>query len=207
MKPSGPRSKGWPTSIASGAWRACSTQCAAARATIRENSGWTEFAFNVKTSTGTEPHRARVYYTELPGDNVLVVGRDIEDMRQFATIIRNTLITGTLIALVLGIGGGLLTSRNFLRRVDAITDASRSIMQGDLSGRMPVKGTSDELDRLAQSLNQMLDQIERLMRGMQEVSSNVAHDLRTPLTRIKARAESALRSGADGDFKAALEQT
>jgi signal transduction histidine kinase len=172
-----------------------------------EDSGWTEFAFNVKTSTGSEPHRARVYYTGLPGGNVLVVGRDIEEMRQFATIIRNTLITGTLIALALGIGGGLLTSRNFLRRVDAITDASRSIMQGDLSGRMPIEGTSDELDRLAQSLNQMLDQIERLMRGMQEVSSNVAHDLRTPLTRIKARAESALRSGAEGDFKAALERT
>jgi signal transduction histidine kinase len=172
-----------------------------------EDSGWTEFPFNVKTSTGTEPHRARAYYTELPGENVLVVGRDIEDMRQFATIIRNTLITGTLIALALGIGGGLLTSRNFLRRVDAITDASRSIMRGDLSGRMPVQGTGDELDRLASSLNQMLDQIERLMRGMQEVSSNVAHDLRTPLTRIKARAESALRSGAEGDFKAALEQT
>jgi signal transduction histidine kinase len=172
-----------------------------------EDSGWTEFAFNVKTGTGTDAHQARAYYTELPGEYVLVVGRDIEDMRQFATIIRNTLITGTLIALALGIGGGLLTSRNFLRRVDAITDASRSIMRGDLSGRMPVQGTGDELDRLASSLNQMLDQIERLMRGMQEVSSNVAHDLRTPLTRIKARAESALRSGAEGDFKAALEQT
>lgn len=172
-----------------------------------EDSGWTEFPFNVKTGTGTEPHQARAYYTELAGEYVLVVGRDIEDMRQFATIIRNTLVTGTLIALVLGIGGGLLTSRNFLRRVDAITDASRSIMQGDLSGRMPVQGTGDELDRLAESLNRMLEQIERLMRGMQEVSSNVAHDLRTPLTRIKARAESALRSGAQGDFKAALEQT
>lgn len=172
-----------------------------------QDSGWTEFPFAVKTSAGSEPHRARAFYTELPGGSVLVVGRDIEDMRQFATIIRNTLITGTLIALALGIGGGLLTSRNFLRRVDDITDASHSIMQGDLSGRMPVKGTGDELDRLAQSLNQMLDQIERLMRGMQEVSSNVAHDLRTPLTRIKARAESALRSGAEGDFKEALEQT
>lgn len=172
-----------------------------------EDAGWTEFPFNVKTSTGMEPHRARAYYTALPGGNILVVGRDIETMRQFATIIRNTLITSVLIALALGIGGGLLTSRNFLRRVDAITGASRSIMQGDLSGRMPVKGTGDELDRLALSLNQMLDQIERLMRGMQEVSSNVAHDLRTPLTRIKARAESALRSGAEGDFRAALEKT
>ena len=163
-----------------------------------DDSGWTEFPFNVKTSSGTEPHRARAYYTVLPGGNVLVVGRDIETMRQFATIIRTTLITSILIALALGIGGGLLTSRNFLRRVDSITGASRSIMRGDLSGRMPVKGTGDELDRLAQSLNQMLDQIERLMRGMQEVSSNVAHDLRTPLTRIKARAELALRSGARG---------
>jgi signal transduction histidine kinase len=172
-----------------------------------DDSGWTEFPFNVKTSSGIEPHRARAYYTVLPGGNVLVVGRDIETTRQFATIIRTTLITSILIALALGIGGGLLTSRNFLRRVDSITGASRSIMQGDLSGRMPVKGTGDELDRLAQSLNQMLDQIERLMRGMQEVSSNVAHDLRTPLTRIKARAESALRSGAEGDFKAALERT
>jgi signal transduction histidine kinase len=80
-------------------------------------------------------------------------------------------------------------------------------MEGDLSGRMPVHGTGDELDRLAQSLNEMLDQISRLMSAMQEVSSNVAHDLRTPLTRLKARAESALREGAPSDYKDALERT
>jgi len=72
---------------------------------------------------------------------------------------------------------------------------------------MPVKGTGDELDRLAQSLNEMLGQIARLMSAMQEVSSNVAHDLRTPLTRLKARAESALREGRPSEYKDALERT
>jgi signal transduction histidine kinase len=111
------------------------------------------------------------------------------------------------IALVLGLGGGLLTSRNFLRRVDAITDASRAIMGGDLSSRMPDLGTGDEMDKLARSLNEMLDQIERLMTGMKEVSSNVAHDLKTPLTRLRARVESALRSNSKTEYRAALDKT
>jgi signal transduction histidine kinase len=69
-----------------------------------------------------------------------------------------------------------------------------------------VSGTGDELDRLASNLNAMLDQIERLMAGMQEISTNVAHDLRTPLSRLKARAEDALRSGSSDDHRQALEQ-
>jgi signal transduction histidine kinase len=100
-----------------------------------------------------------------------------------------------------------VTSRNFLRRVDAITDTSRNIMEGDLARRMPVSGSGDELDRLSRSLNEMLDQIERLMAGIKEVSSNVAHDLKTPLTRLRARVESALRSGSAADYRDALDQT
>jgi signal transduction histidine kinase len=73
--------------------------------------------------------------------------------------------------------GALLTSRNFLRRIDRINDASRTIMAGNLAERMPVSGSGDEIDRLSDNLNQMLDQISRLMTGMKEVSSNVAHDL------------------------------
>ena len=79
-------------------------------------------------------------------------------------------------------------------------------MAGDLAERMPVSGTGDELDRLASNLNAMLDQIERLMAGMQEISTNVAHDLRTPLSRLKARAEDALRGGSPADHRQALEQ-
>ena len=137
----------------------------------------------------------------------MLVGRDVEASRQFATIIRTTLVWALAMALVLGFGGGLLMSRNFLRRVDSITQATRAIMAGDLSGRMPAGGTGDELDRLAHSLNEMLDQIERLMAGMREVSINVAHDLRTPLSRLRARAEAALRSNHAHEHREALGKT
>jgi hypothetical protein len=166
-----------------------------------------EFSFDVPKGASRERHMARAFHTDLAGGFKLVVGRDVEALRQFGSIIRRTIFYALAIALVLGLGGGLLMSRNFLRRVDAITEASRTIMAGNMSGRMPVQGSSDELDRLALALNEMLDQIESLMAGMKEVSSNVAHDLKTPLTRIKARVEAALRSGGEADYRAALEST
>ena len=173
----------------------------------KPGSEWIEFSLDVKRGDATEQHSARAYHADLTGDYELVVGRDVEALRQFAGIIRGSLIGALAIAVILGLGGGLLMSRNFLHRVDAITDASRNIMGGDMSGRMPVTGSGDELDRLALALNLMLDQIERLMAGIKEVSSNVAHDLKTPLTRIKARVESALRGGDPGDYRDALEKT
>lgn len=168
---------------------------------------WFEFPITVVRGGVREQHVARAYHVKLGGGQDLIVGRDVAERRQFANIIRNTLFGALALALVLGLGGGLLVSRNFLRRVDAITDASRGIMGGNIAGRMPVSGTDDELDRLARALNEMLDQIERLMKGMQEVSSNVAHDLKTPLTRVKARVESALRSKDPEDYREALEKT
>lgn len=172
-----------------------------------EESGWIEFPISVNVSGRKLNRIARAFHTDLSGDYELVVGRDIGEMKQFGDIIRQTMISALLISVILGLGGGYLVSRNFLRRVDAITDASRTIMAGDLSSRMPISGTNDELDRLARSLNEMLDQIERLMTGLKDVSSNVAHDLKTPLTRMRARVEQALRSGEEQDRKAALEQT
>ena len=171
------------------------------------DTSWIEFPLQVQKGAARESHVARAFYTELDGGFKLIVGRDVESLRQFAAIIRQTILYALAIALVLGLGGGLLMSRNFLRRVDAITDASRNIMAGNMSGRMPVSGSNDELDRLALALNEMLDQIESLMAAMKEVSSNVAHDLKTPLTRIKARVEAALRSGTEAEYRAALENT
>ena len=168
---------------------------------------WIEFPLDVAKGSSHERHVARAFHTDLAGSFELVVGRDVEALRQFASIIRRTIYYALAIALVLGLGGGLLMSRNFLRRVDAITEASRTIMAGNMAGRMPVQGSNDELDRLALALNEMLDQIESLMAAMKEVSSNVAHDLKTPLTRIKARVEAALRSGSQGEYRAALERT
>ncbi|MCA3561467.1 MAG: HAMP domain-containing histidine kinase [Aestuariivirga sp.] len=173
----------------------------------KDGTSWIEFPLQVQKGAVRENHVARAFYAELPGGFKLIVGRDVESLRQFANIIRQSILYALAIALVLGLGGGLLMSRNFLRRVDAITDASRSIMAGNMSGRMPVSGSNDELDRLALALNAMLDRIESLMGAMKEVSSNVAHDLKTPLTRIKARVEAALRSGSEAEYRAALENT
>ena len=98
------------------------------------------------------------------------------------------------IVIVLGLAGGLFVTRRVLRRVDAMTETSRTIMAGDLGERLPVAGTGDELDRLAENLNLMLERIEALMHGLKEVSDNIAHDLKTPLTRLRNRTEEALRS-------------
>ena len=112
------------------------------------------------------------------------------------------------VVIVLGLIGGFFVARRVLRRVDAMTETTRTIMGGDLSGRLPVAGSGDELDRLAHNLNEMLDRIEALMRGLKEVSDNIAHDLKTPLTRLRNRAEEALRTASsEKEYRAALETT
>jgi signal transduction histidine kinase len=172
-----------------------------------KGQGWIEFSYTVETFEGPEHHRARAYHLSLPNGSVLLVGRDIEERRRFAGLIQSTLYFALGFTILLGLVGGLLMSRNFLHRIESITAASRSIMAGDLSKRVPISGTGDELDQLSINLNQMLDQIERLMAGMREISTNVAHDLRTPLARLRSRVEAALRTGDAATHKAALEQT
>jgi signal transduction histidine kinase len=112
------------------------------------------------------------------------------------------------IVVVLGLAGGFFVTRRVLKRVDAMTETTRTIMGGDLAGRLPVAGTGDELDRLAENLNVMLERIEALMHGLKEVSDNIAHDLKTPLTRLRNRCEEALRLAEDeSQYRAALETT
>lgn len=171
------------------------------------DAGWIDFPINIGKGPTSQRHSGRAYHATLSGNYTLLVGQDVEELRQFGDTIRRAVAWALALALVLGVGGGFLLSRNFLRRIDAITDTSRTIMAGDFTQRMPVSGSGDELDRLAQSLNDMLGQIERLMAGMKEVSSNVAHDLKTPLTRMRARVESALRHSNAKEHRAALEQT
>ena len=174
---------------------------------VSGKSGWAEFPYTVNTPEGAEEHRARAFHIQLRGGFTLIVGRDVEERLQFSNLIQQSLVVALVMIAGLGLAGGLLMSRNFLTRIDSIGETSRNIMAGDLSERMPVTGTGDELDRLSLSLNAMLDQIERLMTGMKEVTDNVAHDLKTPLTRLKARVEDALRSQSPEQHRAALEQT
>ena len=130
----------------------------------------------------------------VPGGLTLVVARDIEDQRQFAATIGQVALWGVGLLSALGVGAGILISRSVLGRIEAVTDASRRIMAGDLSRRIPLNGSGDELDRLSQSLNAMLARIEELMLALREVSDNIAHDLKTPLNRLRNRAEAALRN-------------
>ena len=149
---------------------------------------------------------ARVF--QLPGGFRLLVGRDLEERERLYHIVISAGRWSILIVIVLGLAGGFVVSRRVLRRVDAMTETTRTIMHGDLGGRLPVAGSGDELDRLAENLNAMLDRIEALMSGLKEVSDNIAHDLKTPLTRLRNRAEAALRTAhSEVDYRAALEAT
>jgi len=134
----------------------------------------------------------------VPGGYMLVVGRDAEDQRDFANTLRRILLWGLGSIAALGLGGGLVAGRGILARIEAMRATAETIVSGDLSRRVPVNGSADEFDRLAGSLNGMLERIEQLMTGMREVSDNIAHDLRTPLSRLRTRLELALREAKDG---------
>jgi signal transduction histidine kinase len=137
-----------------------------------------------------------------------LIGRDLEERRRLFGIVAKAAQWSVLIVFVLGLGGGIFVARRVLRRIDAMTGTTRTIMAGDLSGRLPVGRSGDELDRLAENLNAMLERIEALMMGLKEVSDNIAHDLKTPLTRLRNRAEEALaKSASEGEYRAALERT
>ena len=126
----------------------------------------------------------------------LVVGRDTRDLSAFTDEMRRTLLAGMLALALIGAGGGLLAARALLRRLDAISAANRSIMAGDLTGRIVTDGSDDEFDRVAASLNAMLARNEELTEALREVSGNIAHDLKTPLNRLRNSAEAALRDSA-----------
>ncbi len=127
----------------------------------------------------------------------LLVGRDLEDQRRQARRMQMSFMAGFGLLALASLGAALAISRRLLARIGAINATSRSIMAGDLSRRVPLAGGSDELDGLAANLNAMLERIELLMGSLREVSDNIAHDLKTPLNRLRNRAEAALREGAD----------
>ncbi len=127
----------------------------------------------------------------------LIVGRDIVERRGYTAIIFRGFLFGVIGIIVLSLITGGLTAMRVLKRIDSISNTSDKIMSGNLSERIPVTKRNDEYDRLATSLNNMLDRIELLMIGLKEVTDNVAHDLKTPLTRMRNKAEAALRKGAN----------
>jgi signal transduction histidine kinase len=178
---------------------------------ILDNPGWAQTVYRRLDESEIREHfehQALVRVFQLPGGFRLLVGRDLDERERLYHIVLAAGRWSIAIVIVLGLAGGLFVTRRVLRRVDAMTETTRTIMGGDLGGRLPVAGTGDELDRLAENLNVMLERIEALMRGLKEVSDNIAHDLKTPLTRLRNRCERALRtSGSEAEYRAAIEAT
>jgi signal transduction histidine kinase len=175
---------------------------------VMATTGWSETAYRRLEEQDSAEHRALVRVTELAGGFRLLVGRDLEERRRMFGIVAKAAQWSVLIVVVLGLGGGIFVARRVLRRIDAMTGTTQRIMAGDLGGRLPVGRSGDELDRLAENLNAMLERIEALMTGLKEVSDNIAHDLKTPLTRLRNRAEEALaKSGTEAEYRNALERT
>ncbi len=175
--------------------------------------GWMEVSLGRQDDPSGRPHIIRGRAFELAGGYHLFVGRDTVERGDFRSIVAGALAWSVLPALLLGLLGGALIARYSLSRVDAVRAASEDIVRGDLSRRVPLTGSGDEFDRLATTINAMLERIETLMGGMRLVTDSLAHDLRSPLTRARSAIEMALRrpkesNGDDAEsYRQALEQT
>ena len=175
---------------------------------VLNSTGWEETAYRRLDDLDGARHHALVRVFQLPAGFRLLVGRDLEERERLRDIVLAAGRWSLAVVIVLGVAGGLFVTRRVLKRVDAMTDTTRQIMEGDLTGRLPIAGTGDELDRLASNLNDMLERIEALMHGLKEMSDNIAHDLKTPLTRLRNRCEEALRLAEDeSQYRRALEGT
>ena len=173
--------RGWPLMLGAGA-----------------NQGW--LRLTAEDNDGRmrdDVFMARAY--SLPGGYRLLVGRSLTDANRMKSNINRALAWGLALTLLLGLVGGHLTTRHLLRRVDAMNQTARKILGGQLQSRMKLSRGNDEFDRLARSFNAMMDQIERLVDGMRTVTDNVAHDLRTPLTRLRTRIEVVLNDNSLSD--------
>jgi signal transduction histidine kinase len=142
-----------------------------------------------------QPSVSRVLPVVLPDGTTLVVGRDLRDRLEIEGLVWRALATGGFFAVVMAILGALLFRRRLEARLAAIRHTAREIEAGDLSRRIPGSGYDDEFERLGREINQMLDWIEHLMDGIRHVSNAIAHDLRTPLGRIRGQLDEALRPG------------
>lgn len=169
----------------------------------RDAGGWLSFSYQ----RGDHLSQARGQQLRLQGGFQLLVARDVSDLKAIEATLENTLLYALGLTALFGIIGGAWISRVVLSRLSQINQTSQEIMSGDLSRRIPIVGSRDELDELAANLNAMLGQIEVLMTGMREVADNIAHDLRTPLNRLRNRLEGAMMERETPDqTKAALER-
>ena len=155
--------------------------------------GWVQLSLTKRENGKSIAHHIRARTFALPGGYRLLVGRDTNEKDKFRAIVNEAVNWSLALTFGFGLIGGVFISRRMLSRVDRVSRTAQGIIAGDLARRIEISGSDDEFDRLAENLNAMLDQIERLMTGMRLATDSIAHDLRGPLTRLKGRVEMALR--------------
>lgn len=156
--------------------------------------GWTQKPFPYEGFGQVEgpPRHAIARVFELPGGLRALIGRDLGEPDRFRSIARRSLILALAGMVLLGILTWLFVGRRALKRIDSVSGSTKRIMAGDLQERLPLSGSGDEFDRLSENLNQLLGKISKLDEGLKQVSDNIAHDLKTPLTRLRNKAEQTL---------------
>jgi heavy metal sensor kinase len=177
------------------------------RFAMRQVTAGAKPAFETLTIDGRQ-HKARAVYGTIAPDTFLQIGMSLEDNDEFLAKLRE--IFGITVAGVMMLAGffGWFMARRALTQVEEVTQTARSISASDLAQRVPVKGQADEIDRLATTFNDMLDRIKTLVTEMKQMTEDIAHDLRSPITRIRGTAEMALTTGKDiNDYEAAAAST
>jgi signal transduction histidine kinase len=165
--------------------------------TVTAARGWTEFRAPEPLSDAADRPLLRAMLETFPGGDRLLVGTNIGDLDSFTDQMKLAVISGVALIFVLAAVASILVTRRTVGRIEQINATSRAIMLSGLDKRIPLRGSHDEWDRVADNLNLMLDRIETLMGEVKQVSDNVAHDLRTPLTRMRGRLEKAYHSQRD----------
>ena len=186
--------------LADPSWRVVAGSLTTWPPPVRRRQGWAD----VDVSDAGTHRRVRATFDTLPDGSHLLVGRNLDDLDRFVAIITTALASGGALTLALAVFAGVSVTRRTVGRIEAINATTREIMQRGLGKRIPLRGTHDEWDKLAENLNAMLDRIEELVREVGEVSDNLAHDLRTPLTRLRGRLERAHQTALDGERSHAL---
>ena len=133
------------------------------------------------------PSLSRLRVTALDDGSILIVGRDMQDQHELEQLIRGAIFSGAVVTLLMAVVGALLFRRQLERRIGTIRETAAQIERGDLAQRVPISAKQDEFARLSRDINAMLDRIHALMEGVRHVSNTIAHNIRTPLSRVLAR--------------------
>ncbi len=162
--------------------------------------------FEIVTGPGEPSHRARAKPFVLFGGFKLLVGRDLEELDSVRSLLLRTMTWGLALILALALLGAVVVSRSRIRRIANIDQVIGEVMAGDLSRRIPLEGASDDIEDLSSNLNRMLGELSNLVEGVRRVSDSIAHDLRTPLARLKTRLERMRRGRPDEEITEAIEE-